>query len=142
VQHLERDLAIELGIVGSMDDTHAAGAEFVEHHVASDRGAALEGSSRPWAAYRRVPGIGIDRQRVVVGRHERRLGRDRVLRRFHAAILLQAALLSRSVSRGYQIVSHLRFRFEHIGVVDEFPAHIRERLRSRHARTRDDDAVG
>ena len=36
-QQLERDLAIELRIVGGVDDAHAAGAEAIEDHVAPDQ---------------------------------------------------------------------------------------------------------
>jgi hypothetical protein len=42
VQELERDLAIELGIVRRIHDTHAAHAELVEDDVAIDSCAALE----------------------------------------------------------------------------------------------------
>ena len=41
-QDLERDLAIELGIVGGIDDAHAAGTEVIEDDIATQRRAASE----------------------------------------------------------------------------------------------------
>jgi hypothetical protein len=41
-QELEGHLAIELRIVGGVDDTHATLAEPFEHHVAAEHAAALE----------------------------------------------------------------------------------------------------
>jgi hypothetical protein len=37
VEQLDGDLAVELWIVGGVDDPHAAGAERVEDHVAPDQ---------------------------------------------------------------------------------------------------------
>ncbi len=42
LEQLDRDLAIELGVVGAVDHAHAARAEDVEHEVATDLGAARE----------------------------------------------------------------------------------------------------
>ncbi|MBK7827693.1 MAG: hypothetical protein IPJ59_21235 [Nannocystis sp.] len=41
-QQLERDLAVEVGVEGGVDDPHRAGAEAVEDDVAADHRAALE----------------------------------------------------------------------------------------------------
>ena len=41
-QELERDLAIELRIVGGVDDAHRAGAEPLEHQVAAEDVALLQ----------------------------------------------------------------------------------------------------
>src|SRR6516225_9129043 len=42
LQQLDRELAIELGIVRAIDDAHAAFAESIEHDVAAHERAALE----------------------------------------------------------------------------------------------------
>ena len=47
VHELDGDLAIELGVVGGVDDAHAAGAELVDDEVAADpRGRGLAGAVR------------------------------------------------------------------------------------------------
>jgi hypothetical protein len=42
LEHLERDTAIELWIVGRVHDPHAARAHAIEQHIAAERGSAIE----------------------------------------------------------------------------------------------------
>jgi hypothetical protein len=62
---LEGDLAVELGVVGGVDDAHGAGAEAVEEDVAADRRAADElrggGWKRPSRRGRRADGTRVGR---------------------------------------------------------------------------------
>ncbi|WP_276602776.1 hypothetical protein [Nannocystis pusilla] len=67
-EQLERDLAIEAGIEGGVDDAHAAGAEPLEDDVAPEQLAALERSVRVERLRRdRVVGDRGARQRERIG---------------------------------------------------------------------------
>jgi hypothetical protein len=50
LEELQGHAALELGVVGRVDDAHAAAAEHREHHVAADGGAAREDAARRAAA--------------------------------------------------------------------------------------------
>ena len=63
VDELDGDLAVELGVVGGVDDAHAAGAEALEDDVASEQFAARElvGADRAVGLLGRVAqGRGVD----------------------------------------------------------------------------------
>ena len=74
-QELERDLAVELGVVGGADQAHPASADRVEDEVATDRGS---GST----AVRRAAALDLATvvvcDRLEVGVHARHLARARV----------------------------------------------------------------
>ena len=70
-QQLERDLAIELRIVGGVDDAHRAGAEALEHEVAADGRAAGEDVGREEVHVRALsrarPEIGVSGEGLLRG---------------------------------------------------------------------------
>jgi hypothetical protein len=78
-QQLHRHLPVELGIVGGVDDAHAAGAEALHDEVAAHRRAAVERGGRA------LDGGGEERgRREQQGlRRARRLGRRRGAPRLH-----------------------------------------------------------
>jgi hypothetical protein len=61
-QHLDRDLAIELGVVRGIDHAHATRAQLREHDIATDHVAAAELPARTDGSH-----FGRAGQRVVVG---------------------------------------------------------------------------
>jgi hypothetical protein len=73
LHELDRDAAIELRIVGRVDDSHAARAELVEHDVASDHAAARQlrglGCTTPFTARRLDRGLVVARVFVVGSDH-------------------------------------------------------------------------
>ena len=76
-QQLERDLAVELGVVGGVDHAHAAAAELREHDVAADHAAA---GQRLVAVDAPAVGRALGRQRVGGDAH-RGVGQRAALRR-------------------------------------------------------------
>ncbi len=118
LQHLDRDLAIELGILRRVHDTHATGAEHVEHDVAAESCSAFE------------------RWRVVAGRgwpRSLRSGRAKPRSLAHGGRGVVVAVVARAfdhrlafgilpIAHGFTIARFVRRRRSHILRAMLFPA--------------------